>query len=236
MSTLAKRAALVVVGVVGLALVAVGVWFTAHLGVSGSASFTATPAKGAVVVLEPSLLNRVDRPVRVSAVAREGGVWMGRAAPSDVRAIVGNAARTTMTTARVGDWSLRQSRAGAGPAGSPDNADVWRQTSAGSRRVSLLLRQADAPEAVLIAAPAGGAPDLRSVTVTIERRTWAFQALLVTLVGLIVLSATLGALWYDRRGGAQSREVGEQAAAAEDETGPAGAPASARRSTRGASA
>lgn len=199
MSIVATRALFAALTVIGLALLVVGAWFTFHLGSSGSAVLRTTPARGAVVVIEPSVLNRVDRPVSITAVAAPGTtIWIGRAAPTDAQAIVGGADRTSVTGARVRDWTLLQSRAGAGPAPDLAAADIWRQTATGNGRVRLHLDQTGAPESVVIAAPDGTPVDLTSLRVTVERRTWFFQALLVTLVGLLATVAGAAGLWHNR--------------------------------------
>jgi hypothetical protein len=195
----AKRVLSAALTVIGLGLVLVGAWFTVHLGSSGSATLRSTPRAGALVVVEPSLLNRVDAPATVTAVAAAGTtIWMGRTTPIDADAIVGGADRTSVTGAHVRDWSLVTSRAGAGPAPDLAGADVWRQTATGQGRVHLSVAQTDAPESIVIAAPDGSPVDLTSLTVTVERRTWFFQALLVTLVGLIAAVAGAAALWQAR--------------------------------------
>lgn len=199
MSMMAKRALLAALTVVGLVVLVIGTWFTVHLGSSGSATLRATPARGAVVVIEPSVLNRVDRPVSITAVAAPGTkIWMGRSAPSDARAIVGGADRTSVTGARLRTWSLAQSRSGAGAAPPLAGADIWRQSTSGDGRVRLKLDQAGAPESVVIAAPDGQPVDLTSLTVTVERPTWFFQALLVMLVGLLATVAGGAGLWHHR--------------------------------------
>jgi hypothetical protein len=195
----AKRVLSAALTVIGLALVLVGAWFTVHLGSSGSATLRSTPAQGALVVVEPSLLNRVDAPATVTAVAAPGTtIWMGRTTPTDADAIVGAADRTSVTGAHVRDWSLVSSRAGAGQAPALAEADIWRQTAQGQGRVRLTVEQTGAPESIVIAGPDGAAVDLTSLTVTVERRTWFFQALLVTLVGLLAAATGAAALWQTR--------------------------------------
>ena len=207
MPTLATRILLAALTVIGLVLVAVGSWFTFHLGPSGSATFTTAPARGSVVVLEPSVLNRVDRPTTVTATTRGGApVFIGRATPSDAHAVVGGADVTSVTAARVGSWSLAHSRSGAGPAAALAGADVWRSTVTGTGRARLQVQQADAPESVVVATADGRAADLASVTVTVERRTWFFQALLVALVGLLATAAGAAGLWQQRRHARAGRE------------------------------
>lgn len=209
MSVVAKRALFAAVTVIGLVLLVVGAWFTVHLGSSGSAVLRSVPPKGAVVVIEPSVLNRVDRPVSITAVGPSGTqIWMGRTSPTDAKAIVGAADHTSVSGAHVRDWSLVQSRSGAGAAPQLDTADIWRQTATGEGRVRLTVDQAGAPESVVIAAPDGKPVDLSSLTVTVERRTWFFQALLVTLVGLLAAAAGGAGLWQNRPRRTQSPTEG----------------------------
>lgn len=202
MSMVAKRAGLALLTLLGLVLLGVGSWFTFHLGPSGSATFTTTPDAGSVVVVEPSLLNRVDRPATVTVVTRaDGPVFLGRATPSDVETIIGAADTTTVTGARVGSWSLDRTRSGAGPAPALAGADIWRETVQGEGRARLQVSQADAPEAVVVATADGKPADIAELRVTIERRTWFFQALLFALVGLLATAAGAAALWAQRRRG-----------------------------------
>lgn len=200
MSMVAKRAVLAVLTVIGLVLLGLGSWFTVHLGPTGSATFTSTPAKGSVVVVEPSLLNRVERPTTVTVVTRDDSpVFVARATPSDAQAVVGGADTTTVTGARVRSWSLVQSQSGAGAAPALAGADVWRESVQGEGRARLEVSQANAPEAVVIATADGKAADIAELSVTIERRTWFFQALLVALVGLLATAAGAAGLWQQRR-------------------------------------
>jgi hypothetical protein len=200
-SMVAKRAVLAVLTVIGLVLLGVGSWFTFHLGPSGSATFTGTPAKGSVVVVEPSLLNRVDRPAAVTVVTRGASpVFVGRATPSDAEAVVGGADTTSVTGASVGSWSLVQARTGAGEAPPLAGADVWRESVEGKGRVRIQVSQENAPETIVVAGADGKPADISQLAVTIERRTWFFQALLVTLVGLLATAAGAAGLWQQRRG------------------------------------
>ena len=87
MSSVSKRVALGLLTLVGLVLTGVGLWFSSHLGSEGSATSTARPGAGRLMVLEPSVLNRVDSSVTITAKAEPGTeVWIGRATPSDARA------------------------------------------------------------------------------------------------------------------------------------------------------
>lgn len=205
MSILAKRALLAAVTVIGLVLLGVGAWFTLHLGSSGSATFRAEPGTG-VVVLEPSVLNRVDDPLTVTAtVAKGGAVWIGRTTPSDAAAVVGGARHTEVTGVRVRDWSLEQTQHGTGaPVGGLADADVWRQTVTGTGSATVEVDQGDAPESLVVTVPDGGGT-VQAVSLTVERRTWLFQSLLAALVGLLAAvggGAGLVASW--RRGSARA--------------------------------
>ena len=200
MPTLATRALLAALTAIGLVLLVIGAWFTSHLGTSGSATFTTKPPAGSVVVLEPGVLSRIDRPVTVTAVADAGDpVFIGVAGPTDARSVVGGADRTTVTGAHVRQWSLETTRSGAGAAPALAGADIWRQVRTGEGTVRVTLDQDRAPESVVIATADGKAADLTSLTVTIERRTWFFQALLAALVGLLATVAGAAGLWHDVR-------------------------------------
>jgi hypothetical protein len=198
-SLLAKRAVLGALTLVGLVLLGVGAWFSYHLGPSGSATFTTQPEQGGVVVLEPSVLNRVDRPVTVTA--RTSGVsrvWVGRTSASDAAAVVGGAQATTVSGVHVRTWSLDAAPSGTGRATGLTASDVWRQSATGTGTVRLRVEQGGAPEALVVAAPDGSPAELDSVTLTIESRTWFFQALLLGLVGLLAVVAGVAGLWQLR--------------------------------------
>lgn len=193
MSILAKRAVMAALTVIGLVLLVVGLWFTVHLGSSGTATFRTTPQHGGVVVLEPSAVNRVNQPTYVTATAgKDTKLWIGVAGPSDVRAIVGAGERTEVTGAQVRSWSLDTVHEGAGPAPALPAADIWHLSRSGTGSVQVEVDQADAPESVVIASADGSPVELDDVTVTVQRQTWFFQALLTALVGL--LAAVAGAV------------------------------------------
>jgi hypothetical protein len=197
---LAKRALLVALTAAGLVLLVLGLWFTAHLGLSGTATFSTEPARGSVVVLEPSVLNRVDEPVTVTAKAAQGTqLWAGLSSPSDADAIVGDAAHTTVTGAQVNGWSLTAKRAGAGGAQAATGADVWHATRTGTGTVRMTVHQSDAPESLVIANADGTPAALSSLTLTVQHSTWVFQSLLCALVGLLAAAAGIGGLWQLRR-------------------------------------
>jgi hypothetical protein len=198
-ATLAKRGALAALTLVGLVLLVLGLWFTSHLGSSGSGTFTARPGTDGVVVLDPTVLNRVDVPVRVTARAKDGGdVWMGRAAPSDAKAILGESARTTVTGVAVREWELKTRSEGTGEAPALAAADVWREQVDPTSTAELTIRQQDAPESLVIATPDGQPAALDSLTVTWQKGTWFFQSLVAALVGLLMAGAGAMGLWLAR--------------------------------------
>jgi hypothetical protein len=198
-SILAKRASMAALTVIGLVLLVLGLWFTSHLGSSGSATFRAAP-KGGVVVLEPSVLNRVNQPTTVTAVAgKDTKLWMGLASPSDAHDIVGAAERTEVTGARLRTWSLETTHVGAGPAPDLAVSDIWHTSRTGTGTVHLGVDQADAPESMVIAGEGGSPVDLTSLTVTVQRQTWFAQALLTALVGLLATIAGVVGLWQQWR-------------------------------------
>ena len=86
---LARRIAVAVAAVLGLALAVFGAWFAFVLGPKGTASFEAT--SNAPLVIGPNVLNRVNAPVTVSADAASGPVFLGAAVPQDVDQLVGQA-------------------------------------------------------------------------------------------------------------------------------------------------
>lgn len=193
---LAKRLLLAALTVVGVVLLVLGLWFTVHLGLSGTATFTTKPAAGSVVVLEPSVLNRVDEPVTVTARAGGGArLWAGLASPSDADAVVAGAARTTVTGAQVSGWRLTTERSGSGQAPPLGSADIWHTTKAGTGTVRVTVHQTDAPESLVIATADGAPATLSSLTLTVHRSAWVFQSLLAVLVGLIAVAAGVAGLW-----------------------------------------
>lgn len=203
----ARHAAPAALTVVGLVALVVGAWFSIHLGSSGSATFRARPAGGGVVVLTPSVLNRVDDRVSVTARADDGAqVWVGRATPSDVDALVGSAEHVVVDGVRVGSWSLTQHTDGVSAAAPPlADADIWRQTTTAKGSVRVEVDQANAPESLVVSAATG---ELSSVRLTVERGTWFFQSLLVTLVGAIAtVAGVVGLVTQVRR----ARRAGDAA-------------------------
>ena len=187
MSTLILRLIGVVLTLIGLVGTVIGGWFLANLGTSGTATFTADPGQQ-VVVLEPDVLNRVDHPIEVTATGT-GDLWAGTARPSDVEALLGDGARHEVTSVEVSDWALVGADAGKGKAVDPSGLDIWQQSVTGSGEVTHTIEQADAPQSLVISAPAG--TEVESLTMTVADSSWGTTALVVLIVGLLLLAAGL---------------------------------------------
>jgi len=198
-SSMSKRVALGVLTLAGLVLAGIGLWFSSHLGAAGSGTFSAKPGGERVVVIEPSVLNRVDGPVTVTATAKDGGeVWLGRAAPSDAHALVGQAGQDAVTGVSVGGWELTTEPHGTGTAPALAQSDVWRDTTQGKGTASLTVHQSDAPETVVVATASGKPADLASVDLTWEGQAWAVKALAVLVLGVLLAGAGAAGLWLLR--------------------------------------
>ncbi|WP_143598311.1 hypothetical protein [Phycicoccus duodecadis] len=200
MVTIVTRAVGALLALAGLALTVVGVWFATHLGGSGTAQFTLHPPAGRPVLVSPEVLNRVDADVTVSATAAGSGrVRMARANPSDATAVIGGAQHVEVTGVDVRDWTLRSVSRGTGEARGLGTADLWRQQVDGPGRVSLTVRQAQAPESLVVAAEGGR---LSTLTLTVTDKRWFVEAVVAALVGLFLLVAGVVALWPRRRSAA----------------------------------
>ncbi len=186
----------VLLALAGLALAAVGVWFAVQLGGTGTATFTTSPGTARPVVIPPSVLNRVDADVTVTATPGAGGrVWMALANPSDATAVVGDAEHVVATGVDVRDWRLLTTSEGSGPAGSLADAELWRDQDDAEEPVSMTVDQADAPESVVIVAEEG---TVATVTMTINDKTWFVESVVVALVGIFVLVVGLVLAWPRR--------------------------------------
>ncbi len=199
------RSAAKVVGVVlallGLVLTGAGSWFAAHLGGTGTATFTARPGSATPLLIDPSILNRIDGPVRVTATGAAGStVWMGLAAPSDAAAVVGSAERLVVTGVSVRDWSATTRRTGNRSLDAARTADVWQRHASSRREATLTVRQAQAPQTLLIDTGGG---DLETVTISWVHKAWFVQAIVSALLGLALLAGGALLLW-PRAGGSDS--------------------------------
>ena len=122
-------------------------------------------------------------------------MFVGRTTPSDAEAIVGGADVTRVTGAHVRALVARASRVGRRDAPALAGADVWRETGQGKGRVRLQVEQEKPPSRSSSPPPTASPPTSAALTVTVERRTWFFQALLVTLVGLLAAVTGVAGLW-----------------------------------------
>ena len=197
---LAKKLLSLLLAVVGLALTAVGIWFTAHLGTSGIATFRVSPSGSGPVVLEPSLLNRLDENVAISVTPAAGSkVWLAVGAPSDVTSAIAETPRTRLTGVAVRDWALLATRSGSGTTADLTRAEIWREQLTSVGRVDLTVDQRSAPQTVVVSGQPG---QVSTVQVSWQRGTWFAQALVVALVGLMITAAgvvSLVALFRRRR-------------------------------------
>lgn len=196
MPTLAKRVVGALLALLGLVVTVIGLWYAVHLGGSGTATFS-SPASGSTPVLvPPTVLNRVDGPVTVTATPRSGGtVWLAATSPSDAEAVLGSTAHTTVTGVDTRPWELLTETGGTGEAPALSGTDVWRNTETGTGAVSMTIEQADAPEAVIAQATEG---QIQTIELTWERKSWFVQSVIVALVGLFLLLSGLSLLWSSR--------------------------------------
>ena len=185
---LAKKLLGALLAVVGAALLVIGLWFAVHLGGSGTATFELRPS-AAPVVLEPSVLNRLDEPTTVTVTPASGQqVWVGVGAPSDVTALVGRTPAQHVTSVVIRDWALVSHTTGTGSPVTPSSAEMWQETHTGTSPVTVTLDQANAPQAVVVSADTGS---VQRIEVSWSHRTWFVQAVVVAVVGLLVLLAGL---------------------------------------------
>ena len=202
---LARRIAVAVAALLGLALAVFGAWFAFVLGPKGTAAFEAT--SNAPLVIGPNVLNRVNAPVTVSADAASGPVFLGAAVPQDVDQLVGQAKHNFVASASFPARTLTIEQLGSGDLQDPSQSHIWRSNGDGS----LTVTQDQAPQSVLVYPSKGGSVD---VDVTVARNTWFLQSLVALVVGLIVVAFAGGWLWQ------HWRTVPEGAEAAREPTEP----------------
>jgi hypothetical protein len=187
---LARRIAVALAALVGLALVVFGAWFAFVLGPKGTAAFHAT--SNAPLVIGPNVLNRVQAPVTVSANAESGPVFVGAGVPQDVDELVGTSKHNVVASASFPARTLTIEQLGTEELADPSDSHIWRATGEGS----LTVTQDQAPQSVLVYPTKGGSVD---VDVTVARNTWFLQSLVALVVGLIVLAFAGGWLWQNWR-------------------------------------
>ena len=187
---LARRIAVALAALVGLALVVFGAWFAFILGPKGTAAFHET--SNAPLVIGPDVLNRVQAPVTVSANAASGPVFIGAAVPQDVDELVGQSKHNFVASASFPSRTLTIETLGSGDLADPSESHIWRATGEGS----ITVTQDQAPQSVLVYPTQGGSFD---VDITVARNTWFLQSLVALVVGLIVLAFAGGWLWQNWR-------------------------------------
>lgn len=195
-----KRALAAIAALLGLALTIGGLWVAVRVGPSGTATFTGKPTTSGAVVLPSNVLNRLDADVTVTAEpVPDGSAWIGVASPSDAEAVLGTSPKITAVAFDKSEFSLRLEPSGQGEAPALTTADIWRTTASAKGSTSVTLRQADAPESVVITTDK---QRLASVTVTMARKAWFVQAMVGLLTGLALLVGAL-LLWRSARHTAQ---------------------------------
>jgi len=187
---LARRIAVAVAALLGLALAVFGAWFAFILGPKGTAAFHAT--SNAPLVLGPNVLNRVTAQVTVTASAASGPVFLGAAVPQDTDELVGQAKHNFVASADFPARTLTIEQLGSSDLANPSDSHVWRSTGEGS----ITVTQDQAPQSILAYPTQGGSFD---VDVTVARNTWFLQALVALVVGLIVMAFAGGWLWQNWR-------------------------------------
>ena len=197
MAAIVKRVVGALLALVGLALTAVGIWFAAQLGTSGTAEFEVHPATGDPVLIGPDVLNRVDSDVVVTATPTTGGsMWMALANPSDADAVVGDAKHLAVTGVTVSDWSLDTTSTGTSTAPELGAADLWRQQDEAKGPVTLTVKQSGAPETLVVKAQGG---QLSTLTLKVTDKSWFVEAVVAALIGLFLLVAGVLLLTTRRR-------------------------------------
>lgn len=213
MSTLILRVTGTALALLGLVAVAIGGWFLAALGTSGTATFTAEPGQQ-VVVLDPDVLNRVDAPVEVTATGG-GTMWAGIARPSDAEALLGEGARSDVTGVEVGDWALTTDEVGEGKPVDAGSLDIWRSSTSDQKSVTTTIDQDQAPQTLVITAPAG--EEIEQVELTVSDDRWSTTAIALVVGGVIALLVGLALVVRSGRLGAagrrRSRRTTEEAGA-----------------------
>lgn len=205
MARLAQRIVATLAVLLGLTLAAGGCWLALRLGPRGSATFsTGGLSSGQAAVLTPSVLNRLDADYVITARSNpaEATTNVALASPVDADLAVGDQASTRVTGVSVRDGFVLRARAqdssGAGRALS--SADVWRSITSGTGTQTLTVTQENAPESVVVWATDG---DIAAITVTVERKAWFVQSLVVACIGL-ALAGGGALLWRARFGAARS--------------------------------
>lgn len=195
---LARRLAVALLAILGLALTVLGAWFAIVLGPKGTATFTATANQPLIV--GPNVLNRVSVPATVTAHAASGPVFLGAATAQDTTDAVGKNKHDFVVAAQFPARTLQVEQLGLGGLDDPSGFHVWRATGTDT----LTLTQDQAPQAVLVYPTQGGPVD---VSVSFSRSAWFLESLVALVVGLIVMAFAGGWLWQQQRAPAASPDA-----------------------------
>ena len=196
----ARRALGAVLGVLGLALAALGAWTALQLGPAGEAHFIATSKATGAIVVEPGILNSLNLPVRIKATRGDGGaVWLAAAPSTDAGAVLAKSAVSTVSGVNFPAGTLDLRVSGSGALHDISNADIWRVSSKGAGSAELLVGQGRGPETAVVTS--GDATDLTNLTVTLTwaQRQWFFEALAAAVIGAIVAAFALNDVANSRR-------------------------------------
>lgn len=188
---LLKRLLSALLVLLGVAVTVVGGWFLSRVGSDGTATFTLRPTSTSPIVLEPTLLNHLTVPTVVKVTPASGqGAWVGAGSGADATAAIGDAAAVRATGVDVRGGTITTTSTGSGAAKGLTSADLWRQHQNGTTPITWTVPQSQTPDTLVVAAQ--GADPVREISVSWTRKSWFFQSLVVTLVGVIVL--VVGAL------------------------------------------
>lgn len=219
------RAVQIVVSVVltallllGLAAAGLGGWFIKAIGFSGAAEFTTAPERATVLVLGPEVLARTETPVtiRIRASA-DTALWAGLARPGDAQDAVASAQRTTVNGVTIDGWKAQTTEAGSEPGEDVSTGDIWTRTVTGDGDLELTVARDQGAQTLVVTGADGGPVDLDEVSLTWENGNWFFQALLLTLAGLIVALAAGWLLVHRIRAALSRRRAGGATAADPEE-------------------
>jgi hypothetical protein len=182
-----------VLGLVGTALVTVGLLGAVLVGPDSTWTAARTVAPGApAVVITPGVVGAIGPQVTVLARRSDGQeLFVGRAIASDVSDLTRATPRLLVRGVRPLHRLVTTQGAGSTSLPPVGTSDIWRETSIGRGARSLSWRPDAEPQSILVATTDGAAlPSLR-LQVSWHRSGWFPGAVLLLLVGLGLLSLGL---------------------------------------------
>lgn len=181
---LAKKGLAVLLSLAGVALAAVGIWFIAHVGTAGTATFTVSTDGTRPVLVPPEVSARLTVPATITVTApATTEIWVGRAGATDIKAALGGSAVTTVSSVDVRGWALRTTTTGSAERRNLASYDIWRAQSTATGEASVTIPVDEHPPTVVFATPGGGPTE---VSITWTRSRWFFQALAALVFGLLL--------------------------------------------------